>query len=108
MRKNTVISFIGLLFCLCIQAQGTSTSVNSTVNDVDWARAEKFSSDALEQYIKGKRPYPNWIEGSSYFYYNVKEDNGVSYYLVNAHRNTDTDKGRKQKEGTSCSQTIVP
>lgn len=84
MRKNTVISFIGLLFCLCIQAQGTSTSVNSTVNDVDWARAEKFSSDALEQYIKGKRPYPNWIEGSSYFYYNVKEDNGVSYYLVNA------------------------
>ena len=49
MRKNTVISFIGLLFCLCIQAQGTSTSVNSTVNDVDWARAEKFSSDALEQ-----------------------------------------------------------
>ena len=46
MRKNTVISFIGLLFCLCIQAQGTSTSVNSTVNDVDWARAEKFSSDA--------------------------------------------------------------
>ena len=80
MRKNTVISFIGLLFCLCIQAQGTSTSVNSTVNDVDWARAEKFSSDALEQYIKGKRPYPNWIEGSSYFYYNVKEDNGVSYY----------------------------
>lgn len=84
MRKNTVIGFIGLLFCLCIQAQGTSTSVNSTVNDVDWARAEKFSSDALEQYIKGKRPYPNWIEGSSYFYYNVKEDNGVSYYLVNA------------------------
>ena len=68
MRKNTVIGFIGLLFCLCIQAQGTSTSVNSTVNDVDWARAEKFSSDALEQYIKGKRPYPNWIEGSSYFY----------------------------------------
>ena len=56
MRKNTVISFIGLLFCLCIQAQGTSTSVNSTVNDVDWARAEKFSSDALEQYIKGKIP----------------------------------------------------
>ena len=52
MRKNTVIGFIGLLFCLCIQAQGTSTSVNSTVNDVDWARAEKFSSDALEQYIK--------------------------------------------------------
>lgn len=42
MRKNTVISFIGLLFCLCIQAQGTSTSVNSTVNDVDWARAENF------------------------------------------------------------------
>ena len=85
MRKNTVISFIGLLFCLCIQAQGTSTSVNSTVNDVDWALLlKKFSSDALEQYIKGKRPYPNWIEGSSYFYYNVKEDNGVSYYLVNA------------------------
>ena len=55
MRKNTVISFIGLLFCLCIQAQGTSTSVNSTVNDVDWARAEKFSSDALEQYIKRQK-----------------------------------------------------
>ena len=49
MRKNTVISFIGLLFCLCIQAQGTSTSENSTVNDEDWARAEKYSSEALDQ-----------------------------------------------------------
>ena len=84
MKKNCIAYFIGLLSCLCMQAQETSALLNNIVEKADWTRAEKFSADSLEQYVKGKRLYPTWIEGSSYFYYNVKEDNGIHYYLVNS------------------------
>ncbi|MEY8685987.1 prolyl oligopeptidase family serine peptidase [Bacteroides sp. AN502(2024)] len=84
MKKNSIACFIGLLSCLYIQAQGTSAPFYNVVEKADWTRAEKFSADSLDLYVKGKRPYPTWVEGSYYFYYNVKEDNGILYYLVNS------------------------
>ena len=49
MKKNCIAYFIGLLSCLCMQAQETSALLNNIVEKADWTRAEKFSADSLEQ-----------------------------------------------------------
>ena len=49
-----------------------------------WKKAEKLSADSLELYLKNKRFYPSWIDGSTHFYYNIKEGNSIHHYLVNA------------------------
>lgn len=67
------ITFSLAFFCLFLSAQ-----------EVNWAKAEKFSENSLEQYIKGKSIYPYWIKGSHHFYYNVREKEGNRYYIVNA------------------------
>ena len=58
--------------------------IAASAQEADWARAEKFSNDSLEQYTKGRQPYSNWIENSHYFSYSVKQKEGNQYYLVNA------------------------
>ena len=52
--------------------------------EADWERAERFSEQHLSQYLKGKFIYPSWIEGSSYFYYNLSQDGVKRHYLVDA------------------------
>lgn len=66
-------AFIVNLFCIYISAQ-----------EAEWAMAEKFSADSMEQYIDGKIAYPTWIKDSHYFSYDVRRENGNVYYLVNA------------------------
>lgn len=71
--KRLVIAFLSGLFFISALAQ-----------DANWTKAERFSADSLEQYIKGKSLYPNWIKGSHYFTYDVRRESGHQYYLVNA------------------------
>lgn len=84
MKKYLFIGIAGMLVCLYATAQELCSLPESAVKETDWIQAEKLSADSLDHYMKGERPYPNWIEGSSYFYYNIKENNSVRYYLVNA------------------------
>lgn len=50
-----------------------------------WARAERLSADSLESKFFGKNPYPDWIDDSHYFHYNITDANGEKqYYLVSA------------------------
>ena len=72
MRKLTFILFSSI-FSLSVFAQ-----------EANWTQAEKCSADSLEQYIKGRTLYPNWIKGSHYFSYDVKSQDGNHHYLVNA------------------------
>lgn len=72
MKKLTIV-FLLSLFCIFVPAQ-----------EADWLKAEKYSADSLEQYIKGRSPYPNWVKDSHYFTYDVRCENGNQYYLVNA------------------------
>lgn len=72
MKKITIV-FLLSLFCIFVPAQ-----------EADWFKAEKYSADSLEQYIKGKSLYPNWVKDSHYFTYDVRCENGNQYYLVNA------------------------
>lgn len=72
MRKLTFILFSSI-FSLSVFAQ-----------EANWTQAEKCSADSLEQYIKGRTLYPNWIKGSHYFSYDVKSQDGNCHYLVNA------------------------
>ncbi|WP_148372566.1 S9 family peptidase [Bacteroides bouchesdurhonensis] len=72
MRKLTFILFSSI-FSLSVFAQ-----------EANWTQAEKCSADSLEQYIKGRTLYPNWIKGSHYFSYDVKSQDGNRHYLVNA------------------------
>lgn len=72
MKKLTFVFLVSLFFPF-ISAQET-----------EWALAEKFSADSLAQYTEGKSLYPNWIEDTHYFSYDVRRDNGNILYLVNA------------------------
>lgn len=46
--KKLLLPAFLLLTSLCLHAQ----------NNVDWAGAERFTADSLEQYIEGQRLYP--------------------------------------------------
>lgn len=73
--KNLLLPAFLLLASLCLHAQ----------NNVDWAGAERFTADSLEQYIEGQRLYPTWEKGTSCIYYNVKgADGAVHHYLFDA------------------------
>lgn len=52
--------------------------------EADWKRAEQFSEQSLSRHLKGKYIYPSWIEDSSSFYYNLKQDGIQRHYLVDA------------------------
>ena len=71
--KRLAIAFLSGLFFISALAQ-----------DANWTKAERFSADSLEQYIKGKSLYPDWIKDSHYFTYDVSRESGHQYYLVNA------------------------
>lgn len=60
-------------------------SVTPRSVNVDWARAESMTADSLEKYVKGRRFYATWVEGTSCFYYNVTGSDGKAhYYIVDA------------------------
>jgi len=43
-----------------------------------------MSADSLEKYVKGRRLYTTWIEGTPCFYYHVLSDGKAHYYIVDA------------------------
>jgi len=75
MKLRNILTSAFLLTCISLSAQ----------DYVDWNRAERFSEDSLEQLVKGKRLYPNWVKDTHTIYYNVKEaDCVLHHYLVDA------------------------
>ena len=51
---------------------------------VDWEKVEKLSASSLEPCMSGRSVYPNWIKGTSCFYYDVKQGDTNTYYLFDA------------------------
>src|SRR5690554_384732 len=72
-----------ILFLLSISfVVGNNSSNKNSV--IDWDRVEKFTNDSLSKHLKGKHIYPNWINNSHYFYYDIVQQGENNYYLVNA------------------------
>lgn len=63
-------------FVLCLLTANGQT--------VDWEKAEKLSASSLEPCVSGRSVYPNWIKGTSCFYYNVKQGDTNTYYIFDA------------------------
>lgn len=78
MKRIYFILGIVAALCLSVQAQHLAPDFPN------WSRAEKMSADSLEKCMEHRRFYPSWIEGTSSFYYYVKEGDVICHYLVNA------------------------
>lgn len=49
-----------------------------------WKRVNLLTQENLDKVMDGRTPYSNWICGTSSLYYDVKTDNGIKFYLVDA------------------------
>lgn len=79
--KKIVCAVAGVMLAIGCSSASSRVPEHSSV---DWTRAENMSGDSLARFIKGKSLYPTWIHGTSCFYYNVREDDGTHYYIVDA------------------------
>lgn len=73
--------YIDALAAVKLALQATGKIEKESVN---WSGVEKFDSGALNTYIKDQLIFPNWIKDSHLFYYNIKQNNEVIYYLFDA------------------------
>lgn len=74
------------LSALCVSGGiiDAANAIKLAANRERWNRATTLQQENLEKLMEGRTPYCNWIEGSSSFYYDIKDNNGINFYIVDA------------------------
>lgn len=80
MWKYLVLSLSFLNLTIASEAQ----KHDSPIWKVDWKAAEQQSSDSMEAALSGKYFFPEWINSTPYYYYNVRNKGYVNHYIVDA------------------------
>lgn len=80
MYKYLLLSFLLLPYASIAKGQNRISSEE----EVDWKAAERQTADSLEIAMSGKYFFPEWINRSRYFYYNVRNQGHTYHYIVDS------------------------